>query len=62
MEGRFDCAACGEVVSLYFEPHDAVEDPSRRWVHDCPVCCRPNVLEVDFDLEAGEVFVRNELE
>ena len=46
----FHCAYCGE-------PNGTRVDPSagsrQRYVEDCQVCCRPNVLSVRFDVDGG---------
>ena len=51
----------------------AVESGTRRWwmlsvetrqnyVEDCQVCCKPNVLRIDWDRESDEYVVSAELE
>lgn len=46
MDEVFTCAFC-------FEPNSVMVDPAggnyQRYVEDCQVCCRPNVLFVNWD-------------
>ena len=34
----------------------------QRYVEDCQVCCKPNVLRVSWDAGAGEFVIAAELE
>lgn len=34
----------------------------QRYVEDCQVCCKPNVLRIEYDLSAQEFFITSELE
>lgn len=52
------CDACGEEIDLVLD-HSA--GMHQQFVDDCPVCCRPNVISVEFDAE-GNPSVRNALE
>ena len=52
-EGAYFCDACGEEIVI---PLDPSQGASQEYVEDCPVCCRPNVVHVEFD-EAGEASV-----
>ena len=45
-EGTYVCDACGEEIVV---PLDASAGDSQEYVEDCPVCCRPNVVHVEFD-------------
>jgi hypothetical protein len=55
----FQCAGCGEW-------NDTTVDESagrtQRYVEDCQVCCKPNVLEIACDPETGEFSITAELE
>lgn len=46
MDETFTCAYC-------FEPNGVMVDPAggaeQRYVEDCQVCCRPNVLSIWWD-------------
>lgn len=59
MTSGFQCAGCGEW-------NEAVVDSSagtrQRYVEDCQVCCKPNVLRVEWDPSAGEYTISAELE
>jgi predicted RNA-binding Zn-ribbon protein involved in translation (DUF1610 family) len=55
-EGSYICPACGEEIVI---PIDASAGRSQRYVEDCPVCCRANVIFVEFDEDYG-VHVRAE--
>ncbi len=46
------CPYCGEPVEVTVEPVGA---PAERYVEDCPVCCRPWVVELS--REGGQVHV-----
>ena len=59
IQGKFECAACGEPVFVSFDPAEGMRQTT---VYDCPVCCRPNVLEVLIDEGEHEASVRAELE
>jgi len=45
-EAAYVCGACGEQIVV---PIDPSAGTSQRYVEDCPVCCRPNVIVVELD-------------
>ena len=45
-EASYTCDACGEEIVI---PLDLSEGSSHRYVEDCPVCCRANVIHVSID-------------
>ena len=47
-EGSYICATCGEEIVL---PVDPTEGMSQVYVEDCPVCCRPQIVHVEYDEE-----------
>ena len=49
-EASYICDACGEEIVIPLDPSQGTE---QEYVEDCPVCCRPNVIHVEFD-ERGE--------
>ena len=49
-EGSYVCPTCGEQIVV---PLDRSGGDEQRYVEDCPVCCNPNVIQVEF-LEEGE--------
>ena len=59
MESGFQCASCGEwnVTSV-----DESAGRRQSYVEDCQVCCKPNVLRVEYDNSSGEFFIASELE
>ena len=59
MESGFQCAACGEWNTTSVD-----ESAGRRqnYVEDCQVCCKPNVLHVEYDNSSQEFFITAELE
>jgi len=59
MEAGFQCAACGEWNSTVV---DESAGGRQRYVEDCQVCCKPNVLRVDYDRASGEFVIAAELE
>jgi len=57
-EGAYICDACGEEIVI---PLDPSQGASQEYVEDCPVCCRPNVVHVEFDEEgAARVWAEGE--
>lgn len=57
-EAEYLCESCGEAIVI---PVDSSGGSRQEFVEDCPVCCRPNVICVEFD-DAGRVRVRAEPE
>jgi ribosomal protein L37AE/L43A len=49
-DSSYICPACGEEIVI---PLDPSAGHSQEYVEDCPVCCRPNVIRVEFE-EDGE--------
>jgi len=59
MVSGYFCAGCGEWNEI------AVDESAvsrQRYVEDCQVCCKPNVLRVSWDAGAGEFVIDAELE
>ena len=57
-DATYVCPSCGEEIVI---PIDLTEGLSQRYVEDCPVCCCPNLIFVEFDPE-GMPHVRAEAE
>jgi len=57
-EAGYICDSCGEEIVI---PLDPTAGESQEYVEDCPVCCHPNVIHVEFD-EAGNATVWGESE
>lgn len=58
-DAGFQCAGCGEW-------NETVVDESaggrQQYVEDCQVCCKPNVLNIRWDVSAQEYSIEAELE
>lgn len=52
------CPYCGE--SLVIEPEPS--DERVEYVEDCPVCCQPIVVTIDYSEDGSEVVVKRENE
>jgi hypothetical protein len=59
MIAGFQCAGCGEWNEI---TADSSAGRQQRYVEDCQVCCKPNVLHLTWDASAGEYTVAAELE
>ncbi len=53
----FQCAGCGEWNEMSVDP---MGGRRQEYVEDCRVCCKPNVLRVEF--QRGEWVIAAELE
>jgi Cysteine-rich CPXCG len=49
-EASYVCPTCGESIVVPVDPSGGAE---QQYVEDCPVCCNPNVIHVEF-VEEGE--------
>ena len=47
-EGAYCCDCCGEEIVV---PLDLSAGRSQDYVEDCPVCCHPHVIHVEFDAD-----------
>jgi cysteine-rich CPXCG protein len=59
MESGFQCAGCGEWNTT------TVDDSAGRvqsYIEDCQVCCKPNLLRVEYDSAQQEFVITAELE
>ncbi|MBZ5666422.1 MAG: CPXCG motif-containing cysteine-rich protein [Acidobacteriia bacterium] len=59
MDSGYVCAGCGEWNETTV---DESAGSRQRYVEDCQVCCKPNVLRVSWDLGAAEFVIDAELE
>jgi hypothetical protein len=59
MEAPFQCAGCGEWNATTVD-----ESAGRRqkYVEDCQVCCKPNVLRAEYDADSRKYSISAELE
>ncbi len=55
----YQCSACGEINHTSV---DLSQGSHQRYIEDCQVCCRPNVLDVSADLSSGLVSITAEFE
>ncbi len=44
-EGSYVCPSCGEQIEI---PLDPSAGSDQKYVEDCPVCCNPNVIHLEF--------------
>ena len=51
-EGEYVCPSCGETVVV---PLDPSAGAGQQYVEDCPVCCRPVVVVVEWDDDGPRV-------
>lgn len=49
-EGVYVCDHCGEEIVI---PLDASAGAEQEYVEDCPVCCVPNVIHVEFETDGS---------
>ncbi len=59
MEAGFQCAGCGE---WNLTTVDESAGRTQTYVEDCQVCCKPNLLCIEYDVSADEYFVTAVLE
>ena len=59
VNASYVCGYCGQMVETVV---DVSAGGSQRYVEDCAVCCRPNVLQVSLDPETDEPSIQAEFE
>jgi hypothetical protein len=59
MKSGFQCAGCGEWNETFV---DASSGRQQTYVEDCQVCCKPNVLRIEWNPSTAEYDIRSELE
>jgi Cysteine-rich CPXCG len=59
MEASFQCAGCGESNETTV---DESAGTRQSYIEDCQVCCKPNLLRVDYDSAEREFVIMAELE
>lgn len=47
-EADYVCDSCGEEIVV---PIDPTAGSRQSYVEDCPVCCNPNVINVEIDAD-----------
>ena len=45
-EGQYVCPTCGEEIVI---PLDRSQGGTQTYGEDCPVCCNPNEIHVEYD-------------
>jgi hypothetical protein len=55
----FQCAGCGEWNETTV---DESAGRTQSYVEDCQVCCKPNLLQIRYDLAEQEFAIHAELE
>ncbi|TWU37220.1 CPXCG motif-containing cysteine-rich protein [Novipirellula artificiosorum] len=56
-EGQYVCDSCGEEIVI---PVDPTSGTHQQFVEDCPVCCNPSVIHVDWIDEEVRVWAEPE--
>lgn len=56
-EGSYICDSCGEEIVI---PLDPIAGRSQSYTEDCPVCCHPSVIHVDWDEDGVRVWAEAE--
>lgn len=59
MNSGFQCGGCGEWNSTTV---DASAGRRQTYVEDCQVCCRPNVLQIEYDSDTQDFVITAQLE
>jgi hypothetical protein len=59
LETGFQCAGCGEWNQTTV---DESAGRTQSYVEDCQVCCKPNVLRVQYDTQGHEFLISAQLE
>jgi DNA replicative helicase MCM subunit Mcm2 (Cdc46/Mcm family) len=49
-EASYICDHCGEEIVV---PIDLAAGQRQVYVEDCPVCCSPNLIDVEIDEDGG---------
>ena len=56
-EASYVCDSCGEDIVV---PIDWSAGSRQKYVEDCPVCCNPSVIHVDWDEDGPRVWAEPE--
>ena len=59
MEAGFQCAGCGEWNQATV---DSSAGSKQNYIEDCQVCCKANVLHLEWHGDLGEFVISAELE
>jgi hypothetical protein len=44
-EASYTCPTCGESIVV---PIDRTGGDDQQYIEDCPICCNPNILHIEF--------------
>ena len=50
-EGSYTCPSCGESIVIPLDPSAGTD---QEYGEDCPVCCNPNLIHLEFFGEGEE--------
>lgn len=57
-EATYLCDSCGEEIVI---PLDPSAGSSQEYIEDCPICCVPNIIHIDWeDSEEPRVWASRE--
>ncbi|MEK6270232.1 MAG: CPXCG motif-containing cysteine-rich protein [Planctomycetales bacterium] len=56
-DGAYFCSGCGEEIVI---PLDISAGNCQEYVEDCPVCCRPNLLQITWNQGVAEITAQPE--
>jgi transcription elongation factor Elf1 len=56
---EFYCAFCGEENTTFI---DVSQGTQQKYIEDCQVCCRPNILYVRIDEDSLDIEIDTEYE
>ncbi|NND98616.1 MAG: CPXCG motif-containing cysteine-rich protein [Pirellulaceae bacterium] len=56
-DGKYVCDSCGEEIVI---PLDPMGGHNQEYVEDCPVCCNPNLIHVQWDDDQVRVWAEPE--
>ena len=59
MDAGFQCAGCGEWNETTV---DESVGRRQRYLEDCQICCKPNILSIEYDPEEKRFRISAELE
>lgn len=59
MNAGYQCAACGTWNEILI---DSSAGAQQSYIEDCQICCKPNALNITWDISTGKYKVRAELE
>ena len=51
-EASYICPTCGEEIVIPLDPSQGAQ---QSYVEDCPVCCHPNVIHVEWEADTPDL-------